>query len=570
MVTDNEEYKKDLAALRRRAEERLAHPPDLSNEPLRLLHELQVHRVELELQNAELRDTRYELETMLEKYTDLFDFAPVGYVTLDRTGVILAVNLTAARLIGLERFRIRGRRFEHFVDYPFRPAFYALLQKAFLSATQESCEVNLMPKAHSGVVLQLKALVTVTGEECRLALIDITELKQAKQDLRETQQHKMETLGHMAGGVAHSFNNNLAIILGNIDLSLNRLAQDSPARPLLANAKIAVNRSRELVQKISTFSRQGSDYVLPVSLPALVDETLKLLESTIPSTVKLQKIITHDRGEIIIKGDATQIQEALINLCNNAVHAMREKGDLCVSLDRVTLQTAEIPAAYACGPGSYARLSVQDTGAGVPPEIIEQIFEPFFTTKGVNAGTGIGLATTQKVVMKHGGLIKVNSTPGQGSTFELYFPIIEDRELDIPAVDLALPRGSEKVLIVDDDSMLLEAWREILSEYGYQVTTQVSSTRALEIFKADPYDFDLVISDQTMPGLSGHEFIAELHGIRPDLPTILCTGHSNLIDAEEAKRLGINAFCLKPLALAEMVQVTRRVLDEEQAASGQS
>ena len=405
-----------------------------------------------------------------------------------------------------------------------------------------------------------RAIQWTDGRIVRLQIAtDITELKSMEAQLQ--QKYKMEAVGLMAGGMAHNFNNNLAIILGNVELSQFKLPKDSEIIPLLKNAKIAILRSRDLIQNILTYSREGIQNKAPIKLPPVIDETLKLLHSTIPATIDLQQTINDNSRDITINADSSRIQEALINLCNNAVHAMNEHGKLRVQLETVELQSQDIPAQYECKPGRYTRLSVQDDGSGMTPEIVDKIFDPFFTTKDIDEGTGMGLSTVQGIVNQHEGLIKVSSALGSGTTFELYFPVIKTREAEATPILRELPRGTEKILFVDDEEMLANVWGQMLKEYGYQISLMTSSTEALKMFTANPDFFDLVITDQTMPDLSGKNLIKEILRIRPEIPTILCTGYSTRINAAETKKLGIKAFCIKPLDLPELVQTVRRVLD---------
>ena len=394
---------------------------------------------------------------------------------------------------------------------------------------------------------------------------DITEQKQAEERHRELeeqlrQKHKMEAVGYMAGGMAHNFNNNLGIILGNVELSQLKV-QDPTVQGFLKNAKTAVHRSRDLVSQIITYSRKGIQNKSPIQLLTIIDETITLLRSTLPTTVNLQKIISPDCGSDSINADASQIQEILLNLFNNAVQAMDEKGEILISLEPVELSQAEIPVQYDGIPGKYAKLSVQDSGCGMPAEMLDKIFDPFFTTKELHEGTGMGLATVQGIVAQHGGIIKVNSIPDQGTVFNLYFPIVEETATEPTPINEDMPKGTERILFVDDDEMLVELGRLILTEMGYQVVTMTESTEALKLFTANPNHFDLVITDQTMPDLTGKDLLQELKKIRPDLRTILCTGFSSKIDEDRAKQQGIDAFCMKPFDLPEMLQTVRRVLD---------
>ncbi len=386
-----------------------------------------------------------------------------------------------------------------------------------------------------------------------------TERENLGEQLR--QKHKMEAVGHMAGGIAHNFNNNLSIILGNVELSQLKQAPNSEVIPLLENAKIAIRRSRDLVQKIIIYSRKGIQNKALIQLPVIVSETVALLQSTLPSSASIEQIIDPECGSVVIDADASQIQEVLVNLCNNAVHAMDEKGVLKILLGSVELTQKEIPAQYERPPGRYAKLSVQDTGSGISTEVLDKIFDPFFTTKEEYEGAGMGLATVQGIVAQHGGLIKVNSVPNQGTVFDLYLPIVDAQITEPTPINTEILRGTEKILLVDDDEMLASLGEEVLTEIGYQVSVMTESTEALKLFTANADSFDLVITDQTMPELTGKDLILELKKIRPDIPTILCTGFSSKIDDMQAAELGINAFLMKPLDLPGLSQAVRRVLD---------
>ena len=388
---------------------------------------------------------------------------------------------------------------------------------------------------------------------------DISNQLELEQQLR--QKNKMEAVGTMAGGIAHNFNNNLSVILGNVELS--QLKNNNPeVDELLENAKIGIMRSRDLVSQIMSYSRKSAQSLAPLQLSLIIDETLKLLGSTIPTTVRLTQTISPDSDQATINADASQIQEILLNLYSNAVHAMEEKGTLDISLDVVDLSNKELPHPGQQQPGRYARITIQDSGCGMTDEVKEKIFDPFFTTKEMHEGTGMGLATVQSIIEQHNGWIQVESSIGQGTTFELYFPVINQPQAAQPTpVKADIPHGAGKILFVDDDEILVKLGEMILTELGYQVSIMTESPEALKLFAANADYFDLVITDQTMPDLSGKELIQELLKIRPDIPTIICTGYSSQVNEEEAAKLGVKAFVMKPLDLQELAQTVRRVLD---------
>lgn len=389
------------------------------------------------------------------------------------------------------------------------------------------------------------------------------EKQQKKLENELRQKYKMEAVGLMAGGIAHNFNNNLAIILGNLELVQLKAGDNDNISDHLRDANIAVHRARDLTKQILTYSRQDTHDISQLKPAMIIDETVKLLRSTIPTTVKLNYQVPKDFSELTINGDSTRIQEALINLCNNAVQAMDETGELTISMTRRSLLPSEIPAHSQCQPGNYALLSVSDTGCGMSEEVIGKIFDPFFTTKDVDQGTGMGLSTVQGIVKQHKGFIKVHSASGYGSTFDLFFPeaipVSTQFSLD---EETKLPRGTERVLVVDDDELLADLGEMLLSNQGYKVMKETSSLAAMELFKKNPDQFDLLMTDQTMPQMTGLELIRELKSVRPDLPTILCTGYSSKVSPEELNRLNVDAFCLKPLKLTDLAHTVRNVLDD--------
>jgi len=399
--------------------------------------------------------------------------------------------------------------------------------------------------------------------------LDITKRKQAEAEHRELesqlrQKYKMEAVGVMAGGMAHNFNNNLSIILGNIELTKMKLPNHPEVGRFLDNAKIGVLRSRDLISQIMTYSRKEEQHKAPLQLSEVIDEVIAMLKLTIPSSVYLQQKLSPASIPVYIQANASQIQEILLNLCNNAVHAMDEQGNLTIALDDVQLEQQQIPVHSSCSPGHYLCLSVQDAGCGMTPETQQKIFDPFFTTKELHEGTGMGLSSVHGIMEQLQGMIVVESHVVQGTTFKLYFPVIEATVEDDSALTPAdLPRGKERILFVDDDEILATMTHTLLTEMGYHVTLMTDSQEAIKLFAANANSFDLLITDQTMPGLTGKELIQEIKQIRPDIFTIICTGYSSKIDEDKAKDLGINAFLMKPVDLPELLQTVRRVLDRD-------
>ena len=389
---------------------------------------------------------------------------------------------------------------------------------------------------------------------------DITERIRLEEQLRQSQ--KMEALGTLAGGIAHEFNNVLAMMFGFTELARYEVPTTSPAAQHLQKVLTAGTRAKDLVQQIMVFSHPSDRAREPVHLAMVIQQALKLLRASLPTTIEIRQQIVPETGMVL--ANAVQLHQVLMNLCANAEYAMRETGGILeISVDTVEVNDAFATFHPALQPGPHIRVTVGDTGGGMPPEVVARIFEPFFTTKDVGEGTGMGLAIVHGIVTSHGGVITVESTPGEGTTFTIYLPQIADATADDPyqpAEDM--PRGTERILFVDDEEVLTRLGQALLEHLGYEVVVRTSSVAALEVFQAEPYRFDLVITDQTMPVMTGAALVEELRHIRPDIPIILCTGFSHVIDADTAEAMGIDAFCMKPLVARELAVTIQQVFDK--------
>jgi PAS domain S-box-containing protein len=399
------------------------------------------------------------------------------------------------------------------------------------------------------------------GQEYNCAFArDITERKRLEEQLLQAQ--KMQAIGTLAGGIAHEFNNILAAILGFTDLTVYEVPSGSPVWHNLQEVLTAGRRAKDLVQQILAFSRQCEAKRIPVQLHLIVREAFTLLRASLPSTIVMRWQIERDVGTVL--ADPTQIQQVLMNLCANAEYAMRETGGAIeVSLDAVEVDAALVGLYPELQAGPHVLLTVHDTGQGIAPEMLGRIFEPFFTTKGVGEGTGMGLAIAHGIVASHGGTLTVESTPGQGTTFALYLPRIGEATAGEARPQEPVPQGTGRILFVDDEEVLARIGHALLVHLGYDVVACTSSREALETFQATPQHFDLVLTDQTMPEMTGEVLARELRRIRPDIPIILCTGFSHVMNAEKAHALGIDAFLMKPLVTQELAQVIRRLVGQQ-------
>ncbi len=397
---------------------------------------------------------------------------------------------------------------------------------------------------------------------------DITERKQAEREMIQLQTHlqqaqKMEAIGTLAGGIAHDFNNILAAILGFTDLALDETDEGTPLWQSLNEVRKAGNRARDLVRQILTFSRQGEEELIPMQPHLIIKEVLKLLRASLPSTIRINQRL--ETGRNIILADPTQIHQVLMNLCTNAAHAMDETGgELFVELASVEFSANDLVPKPELSPGAYVRITVRDTGQGMDQATMDRIFDPFFTTKELGKGTGMGLAVAHGIVKKHGGIIRVESSPGMGSSFSIFFSKIEKTAMiDAAATAVPLDRGTERILFVDDEEALTTLAQRQLARLGYAVTTRTSSLEALAAFRANPERFDLVVTDLTMPNMTGIVFAKKLKEIRADIPIILCTGYSTAITDKNIRGLGINGYVMKPVVISELAKVIRTHLDRQ-------
>ena len=393
---------------------------------------------------------------------------------------------------------------------------------------------------------------------------DVTDKKRLEEELFQAQ--KMEAIGTLAGGIAHDFNNILAAILGYTELARMGLPEGSSALGDLEQVIIAGNRATELVKQILTFSRKSAHQKRPLRIHLIVKEAVKMLRSSLPSSISIKAEIDEKSG--LALADPTSVHQIVLNLCTNAYHAIgARQGNLEVILRRVELTAAQREDRPWLQSGFYIVLTVRDDGSGMDEKTKARIFDPYFTTKEPGAGTGLGLAVTLGVVEDCGGFIEVESELGQGSAFHVYLPALPE-DTDVPPEEtggIQLPGGTERILFVDDEPSIVHISQAVLSTLGYTVVAETSSTAALERLQAQPEAFDLLISDQTMPGLTGSELVKAAFKLRPGLPVILCTGYTSALTEKEALALGVRRYVIKPLNTAKLAALVREVLDEAKA-----
>jgi signal transduction histidine kinase len=415
--------------------------------------------------------------------------------------------------------------------------------------------------AYADLVITSYPIKDANGTITGYTVIERDITRESKLQKQIQQKHKMEALGTLSGGVAHDFSNILMPIIVNTEMALLDMPEDSPVRDYLESSLNAAKRGKGLVHQIISFSRSTSQEKEPIKISSVIREALRLLNSTLPSNIKIKQHIRSESG--VVLGNPSQIYQLFINLCSNAADAMEKTGGaLRVGLEIVLLNDNRREEKFDLKTKDFIKLTVSDTGCGMNEEVIDRIFDPFFSTKEKGKRTGMGLSVVHGIVKNHGGFIDVQSEEGEGTVFEVFLPLAKSEFKEAKKEIAELPRGNERVLVVDDDETVLQSLQKVLERLGYQVITQKDGKTALKIFSTRPESFDLIIADQIMPEILGSDLSKEVLSIRPDVPIILCTGYDDKIDKEKVKDIGIREFLLKPVDIHEIAQIVRHVLDK--------
>ena len=554
--------------------------PMHEEEMLKLYNERLVRKLEKKMLDLETEvQTRRETEEMLRQTNELLDSIveniPDMIFMKDAEELrFVRLNRAGEDLLGYARNDLLGKN-----DYDLFPKEQAdlftkndrevLRNKDIVEIAEERLHVR--NKGDRLLHTKKVPILDKKGEPAYLLGIseDITKIRQAEEERSKLnaqllQAQKLESLGNLAGGIAHDFNNILTSIIGFTEIALYDVEKGSKVEESLQEVYKAGKRAKDLVKQILTFARRSDEELKPVKVKPIVKEVLGFLRSSIPTTIEIKQNI---KSESSIMGNPTQLQQVLINLCTNAAKAMEEKGGtLEVELEDVRFDTYDAVPVQEMKRGEYIRLSVSDTGTGISPEAIGSLFEPYYTTKALGEGTGLGLALVHGIVESYGGKVEVKSELGKGSVFSVYAPVTKKCETYRSLKTEVLPTGSERILFVDDEAILTKLGKEMLQSLGYTVTIRTSSFEALEMFKQRPDDFDLVITDMTMPNMTGDDLAIELMRIRPDIPVMLCTGYNNKISDERAAEIGIKAFAYKPISRADLAKTVRKLLDEDKGS----
>ncbi|NVM22504.1 MAG: PAS domain S-box protein [Desulfobacterales bacterium] len=511
---------------------------------------------------TERKQAEEALRESEEKYRLLVDNADDA-VLIDQDGMIKFANPKAEELFGYSEAEL--------AKIPFTNLVYLDDRHFVLERLESGAKVRDLPGTYSFRIVNRAgeqiwgemntAPMSWEGRPATLMFIrDRTEQKKLEDQLRHSQ--RLEAIGTLAGGIAHDFNNILSAVIGNAEMALYDPQDAASVQYCLEQVHKAGHRAKDLVAQILAFSRQQEHEPKPLRLSPIVKETLKLLRASLPTTIKIRQNIRNESGPVL--ASPTQIHQVLMNLCTNAAHAMRENGGVLevslANVDNVGPDSGVAPD-FDLSPRAYVELTVSDTGHGMDPIIMERMFEPYFTTKGKTEGAGLGLAVAHGIVKSHGGAINVQTEPGKGTTFHVYLPRLENDATQETGTPDRIQTGNERILFVDDEELIVDLGQRMLESLGYEVVAKTNSMEAMEIFHAKPERFDLVITDQTMPDMTGTRMAEELMRIRPDIPIILCTGYSEIITPEEVKEIGIREFVMKPLVMRNIAETIRRVLD---------
>jgi two-component system, cell cycle sensor histidine kinase and response regulator CckA len=512
-----------------------------------------------------LRDRRQkdaaDLRESEERYRNILENVLVGVFQVTLDGQFLFANQKMMEIFGYsswEDLKAVGSIAELYKQPEERPIIVdEIMNKGFVIAEREfkrkdgqhiRCKLQTRKTTHKNGTIILEGLIE-----------DITKIRKLQTQLQQAQ--RLEAIGTLAGGIAHDFNNILSSVIGFTQLSLDDVLIGTHLHDNLTETLAAANRARDLVKQIMAFSRKIEQEKKPVQIYPLVKETIRMLRSVIPTNIDIREHMSKEM--ITVNADPSQMNQVFVNLITNASHAVDENGIIEIGLEVVIFDETIKNQFPDLLPGRYARISVGDNGWGIARENLNRIFDPYFTTKDPEKGTGLGLSVVHGIVKSHGGHITVYSEVGMGTTFQVYLPL-SGQSLSTESSQQApqFPGGTERILLVDDEPSIVNMQKQTLERLGYTVAAVTSSRNALETFRLSPASFDLMITDMTMPDLTGDKLARALKEIRPDIPVILCTGFSEKINSENAQDLVVDGFLMKPVERVKMAKMIRSVLEK--------
>jgi len=528
--------------------------------------ELAKSNKELAFEISEHKQTEKSLRESEELYSAVVKQASEGIYLLDTdTKKLFKSNHAFQYLLGYTPEEISKLGIYHFLAYgksAVDDAIHDIISNKYKFLGDSKY------RHKNGTVLDFEShanLISFGGREVLCFVVrDITEKKALEDQLRQAR--KMESIGTLAGGIAHDFNNLLFMIVGNTELALEDMPKSNPAHANLEEIKSASRKAAGIVKQLLNFTRKTDQVLTPIDAVSVIEDALKFLRSTIPTTIEIRKRLPD--MEISILADPIQISQIMMNLCANAFQTMEDTGGILeISVENVIIEEGAADSYPGLLSGNFFKLMVSDTGPGIAAEIIDRIFDPYFTTKDIGKGSGMGLAIVHGIVKNHDGFITVESEPGKGTTFSILLPVVIEKPVKEIEMIEKLPRGNETILFIDDEKAITNMIQEILERLGYQVETSLNPEEALVLFQSKSDTFDLVITDMTMPQMTGSQLAGKLMAIRADIPVIICTGHSSFIDEEKAKELGISGYLMKPVSMSKIAKAIRIALDKEYNAN---
>jgi PAS domain S-box-containing protein len=540
-----------------------------SEEIQQKLHDLQVHQIELEMQNIELRRTQADLDAARIRYFELYDLAPVGYCTLSKAGLILEANLTVATFLGESKARLIKQPISRYIHKEDQDIYYRHRKQLFETGAPQVCELRMIKKTGVPCWVRLNANGTVNENGapiCRIVMIDITERKDAeaarvKIEAQFQQAQKMESVGRLAGGVAHDFNNKLAIILGFVDIIMDQIDRSNPVHADLEEIRNAAQHSAVLTRQLLAFARKQA--VIPITLDVndTVTGLLQMLVRLIGEDINLTWLPQTDLWPV--KMDPSQLDQILTNLCVNARDAITGTGSITIQSRNTIVDDAYCSTHPGSVPGEYILLSITDDGCGMDADILGKIFEPFYTTKTFDKGTGLGLATVYGAVKQNNGYIYARSEPGTGTTFTIHLPRFKEKISETKKEKLIEPiqHGTETILVVEDEQIILEMIKRMLQHFGYQILAADRPTEAVRLAKEFGGKIDLLITDMIMPEMNGKDLAANILAFSPELKTLFMSGYSSNIISQRGEIDPNIHFLQKPFSKNELAAKVRLALE---------
>ena len=565
MGKDNKDS--ENSELRQRAERQmkatLADPDEIAGmstkDMVKAIHELRVHQIELKMQNEELRRIQEELEEARDRYSHLYDFAPVGYLTVSEKGIVEGANLTFATLMGMERSAVVGKPFSRFIQREDQDVYYLNFQRLLESGDLQSFKLRLTKNDGSDFFTSLECMHIRENDndpkQIRIVVSDITEQKELEWRLRQAQ--KMESIAKLAGGIAHQFNNALFVVTATTDLLEMQVPSDEMTTEYFDSIKKSTARMTELTRQLLAYARGGKYEVKDISLSVLVRNSLPLLQHTLDPSIHVENNLP---GDILkIKGDLTQLVMVLSILLSNSAEAFESEGLIKIVCRNELIMKEDTKAFPGLVPGPYVSLTVEDNGRGMDEETKGRAFEPFFTTKFV--GRGLGLAAAYGIVKNHGGWISIESQPGRGTSVCVYLPAVREiKEKRVQRVHKESLEGTGTILLIEDEVAVIETLRKLLELLGYHVLDAKTGKEAIRLARAYDGDIDLAILDVFLPDMNGNKVYPLLKEFRPDLKVLVCSGYSIEGPAQEILNAGAQGFVQKPVSVEVLSEKLKELL----------